>query len=73
MSSPRGSSLAANVRKIVSWSYLGSRAMAALSSRVPAGSGTPILGVWHRRTCHPSSAVKPVIGVIGRIGATALS
>eukprot|EP00965_Chrysotila_dentata_P024263 803607-Pleurochrysis_carterae.AAC.5 len=57
----------------VSCSYLGSRAMAALRSRVPAGSGTSTSGVWHRRTCHPSSAANPVIGVIGRIGATALS
>eukprot|EP00965_Chrysotila_dentata_P094651 3130152-Pleurochrysis_carterae.AAC.1 len=68
MSSPLGRNRIANVRKIVSWSYLGSRATAALSSRVLAGSGTPISGVWHRRTCHPTSPVNPVIGVIGRIG-----
>eukprot|EP00965_Chrysotila_dentata_P073375 2423632-Pleurochrysis_carterae.AAC.1 len=57
----------ANVAKIVFWSYLGSREMATRRSRVAAGSGRPISGVWHRRTCHPSSLVNSVIGVIGRI------
>eukprot|EP00965_Chrysotila_dentata_P157357 5198751-Pleurochrysis_carterae.AAC.1 len=41
--------------------------MATRRSRVPAGSGRPISGAWHRRTRHPSSDVKSVIGVIGRI------
>eukprot|EP00965_Chrysotila_dentata_P147462 4867975-Pleurochrysis_carterae.AAC.1 len=41
--------------------------MATRRSRVSAGSGRPTSGAWHRRTCHPSSDVKSVIGVIGRI------
>eukprot|EP00965_Chrysotila_dentata_P078696 2593845-Pleurochrysis_carterae.AAC.1 len=72
MFSPLGGNRIANVRKIVSWSYVGSRATATLSSRVLAGSGKPISGVWHRRMCHPRSPVKPGIGVIGRIGAAVL-
>eukprot|EP00965_Chrysotila_dentata_P132211 4371908-Pleurochrysis_carterae.AAC.1 len=58
----------------MSWSNLGSSATAVQSALVPAaGSGTSILGVWHRRTCHPGSILNSVIGVIGRIGATVSS
>eukprot|EP00965_Chrysotila_dentata_P057227 1898557-Pleurochrysis_carterae.AAC.1 len=67
MSSPLGMNLSANVTKIVFWTNLGSREMATRRSRVSAGSGRPISETWHRRTRHPSSDVKSVIGVIGRI------
>eukprot|EP00965_Chrysotila_dentata_P173524 5728341-Pleurochrysis_carterae.AAC.1 len=50
----------AHVRKIVSWSKLGSRQIGMpRSSRISAGSGIPISGTWHRRTFHPGSIVKP--------------
>eukprot|EP00965_Chrysotila_dentata_P151475 5005692-Pleurochrysis_carterae.AAC.1 len=67
MSSPLGMNLSANIIKIVFWSNLGSRDMATRRSRVSAGSGRPVSGTWHRRTCHPSSDVNSVTGVIGRI------
>eukprot|EP00965_Chrysotila_dentata_P053496 1775440-Pleurochrysis_carterae.AAC.3 len=70
MSSPRGSSLAANVLKITSWSWLGSSATGVVTARAVAGSGAPISGVWHGRTRHSRSNLSSVTGEIGRIGAT---
>eukprot|EP00965_Chrysotila_dentata_P044459 1478168-Pleurochrysis_carterae.AAC.1 len=43
--------------------------MATLRSLVLAGSGSPISGAWHKRTCHPRSLVRSVMGETGRIWA----
>eukprot|EP00965_Chrysotila_dentata_P124981 4131167-Pleurochrysis_carterae.AAC.1 len=67
MNPPLRRNCAANVRKIVSSSYLGSSETGTQSSRVSAGSGSPISGTWHRRTFHPGSVVKPVVGGTCRI------
>eukprot|EP00965_Chrysotila_dentata_P108402 3580372-Pleurochrysis_carterae.AAC.1 len=70
MNPPPRRNCTANVRKIVSWSNLGSRQIGMpWSSRISVDSGIPISGTWHRRTLHPGSVVKPVMGEIGRIPA----
>eukprot|EP00965_Chrysotila_dentata_P098733 3264311-Pleurochrysis_carterae.AAC.1 len=66
MNPPLRRNCAANVRKIVSWSYFGSSETGRRSSRV-SGSGSPISGTWHRRTFHPGSVLKPVVGEACRI------
>eukprot|EP00965_Chrysotila_dentata_P139493 4612053-Pleurochrysis_carterae.AAC.1 len=68
MNPPLRRNCAAHVWKILSWSKLGSRQIGMLrSSRISLDSGIPISGTWHRRTFHPGSDVKPLMGEIGRI------